>query len=220
MNVRRSPPHYSRHFVPGGCKRACFLVTRSQELSSLQILWLESAHLSCKLLGFAFSFHASCLPAWGKSKNQILQSRTWVIWAKYEIQGFRDRLTPEKSFNPSASVFLPKKKQQLSITYFVGHTLAKPSGRWKALYKLYAHMLTLINFLCANIFFFLLHCPSSHYISSLIWRMRNCWQLKYFLQLFFWDSEMQPLNTALCSADCFLNSFVLSCVSSFSVTWI
>lgn len=126
----------------------------------------------------------------------------------------RNHLTPL----PQSSCL--KKKQQLSITYFVGHTLAKPSGRWKALYKLYAHMLTLINFLCANIFFFLLHCPSPHYISSLIWRTRNCWQLKYFLQLFFWDSEMQALNTALCSADCFLNSFVLSCVSSFSVTWI
>lgn len=142
----------------------------------------------------------------------------------WDIRGFWHRLTPEISFNLlSTSVFLPgkiKNQQYLSIAYFVGHIFAKPSGRWKALYKLYAHMLTLINFLCTNISFFLLHCPFSHYISSLIWRTtRNCWRLKYFLQ-FFWDSEMQPLNTALHSADCFLNSFALSCVSSFSVTWI
>lgn len=154
MNVHRSPSHHSCNFAPGGCKRAHFLVTRSQELSSLQILWLETAHLSRKVLGFAFPFHNSCLPAWGKSKTQILKSGTWVNWAKHEIQVLWHRLTPEKSFNPSASVFLPEKKQQLSITYFVGHIFAKPSGRWKALYKLYAHMLTLINFLCANISFF------------------------------------------------------------------
>lgn len=76
MNVRRCPPHPSCHFAPRGCKRAHFLVTWSQELSSLQILWLETAHLSHKLPGFAFPFHASCLPAWVRAKTQILQSRT------------------------------------------------------------------------------------------------------------------------------------------------
>lgn len=48
-------------------------------LSSLQMIWHESAHLSHALPGLAFLFHASYLPAWAKSKNQMSQSRTEVI---------------------------------------------------------------------------------------------------------------------------------------------
>lgn len=191
---------------PEDSKRAHFLVTEPRKQLSRsfgwkvplqQCLWYLPSPVSCGVF--------ACQP--GQGAKTTLQSRAWVIWAKQETQGLQHRLSLEKAFYPPPPLFscLKKKGGQLSITYFVGHIFAMPIGRWKALYKLYAHMLTLINFLCANISLFLLHCPSSHYISSLIWRRtRNCWQLKYFPQLFFWDSEMQPLNTALCSADCSL----------------
>lgn len=190
---------------PKDSKRAHFLVTEPRKQLSRsfgwkaplqQRLWYLPSPLSCGVF--------ACQPG--------LRAKNTHCKAMSDLSKAGDPRTPtqvksrESILSPPTSVFLPEKKGgQLSITYFVGHIFAMPIGRWKALYKLYAHTLTLINFLCANISLFLLHCPSSHYISSLIWRRtRNCWQLKYFPQLFFWDSEMQPLNTALCSADCSL----------------